>query len=139
TGATPFDVTMERVDTAFFRVMGHGLLAGRAPDASPGAPAEVTINEAAAARLWPGGRPPLGAPLVAASAVGASPADSQVVALAGVVRDGASEPRAYRALDDAGIAAISEANLLVRTAGPATAAVGSVRAALAAVAPDPAF
>ena len=109
---------VQRVDAEFFRMSDAAVVQGADLPENGGDGTMALVNERVASQLRLGGAA-VGARLVLE---GSGP-----VTIAGVVRDNAPEGHLYQRLADADVAS---ANILVRTSGPATAAVGPIRSAI---------
>ena len=110
---------VQRVDAEFFRMSDAAVVQGADLPENGGDGTMALVNERVASQLR------LGAAAVGARLVleGSGP-----LTVAGVVRDNAPEGHLYQRLADADVAT---ANILVRTSGPATTAVGPIRSAIA--------
>jgi putative ABC transport system permease protein len=115
---------VQRIDAEFFRMADAAVIDGADLPENGGDGTTVLVNERAASQLR------LGAAAVGSRVVleGSGP-----VTIAGVVRDHAPQGQVYQRLADADVAS---ANILVRTNGPATAAVGPIRSAIAPLATE---
>ena len=109
---------VQRVDTEFFRMSDAAVVQGDDLPENGGDGTMALVNERVASQLRLGAAA-LGARLVLE---GSGP-----VTIAGVVRDNAPDGYLYQRLADADVAS---ANILVRTSGPATAAVGPISTAI---------
>jgi predicted permease len=117
---------VQRVDAEFFRMSDAAVIEG-ADLPENGGNGTVLVNERLASQLRLG-----------AAAVGSriELEGSGPVTIAGVVRNNvttAPQGQLYQRLDDADVAS---ANILVRTTGPATTAVGPIRSAIAPLATE---
>jgi putative ABC transport system permease protein len=120
-------VRVERIDGEFFEASGltlregSGLFGGVTQDATI-----ALINERAARQLQ-----------LASGGVGQRlRLDGAPITIVGVVKDDGADSRIYQRLDGGEVAS---ANVLIRTAGPATTALGAIRAVLMDAAFDRAF
>jgi putative ABC transport system permease protein len=116
---------VRRIDAGFFRMSDAAVIEGADLPEQVGDGTMVLVNERAVSQLR------LGAAAVGSRIVleGAGP-----VTIAGVVRDNvttAPQGQLYQRLADTDVAS---ANILIRTNGPATTAVGPIRAAIAPLA-----
>jgi len=132
-GQRPF-IDIEATSPRWFDTMRVPLLAGRAfTDADNlQAPKVVIVNQACARRFWPG-QNPIGKHFI----VGRGPMESEVVGLAGDIRNNGlaadTQPQLYLPFKQL---PWTEMNLLVRTAVPPLQMASAIRAQIAAVDPD---
>ena len=115
---------VQRVDPGFLSTTLITLARGVDLQANPAdATTRALVNERAASQLR----------LATGDIDAVVSLDNAIVTITGVVRDGAAEPRVYRRLSDADVAA---ANILIRTSDSAAAAVGRLRAVIVPLVAD---
>ena len=110
---------VQRIDAEFFRMSDAAVIEGSDLPENGGDGTTVLVNQRVVSQLR------LGAAAVGSRIVLEA---SGPATIAGVVRDNTPQGQLYQRLMDADVAA---ANILVRTNGPATTAVGPIRSAIA--------
>jgi hypothetical protein len=122
------DASVQEVDAEFFQTLGLRFVTGRDDFGNRSAgPAWTVVNERTARTFW-------GTTAVVGKRF--SIGDGSLLEIAGVIADDAAEPRVFVSLNDG---AIIRTNIVIRTSGKSSAAIGPLRATLARSAGASAF